>query len=188
MLPAQAPLPTDSSFPFQVDDGPDVGIQTSILMSESLVGFSVAATRQIAGKFPKFGAGKPGNAGTAPAGNASCPAGTDCANVTVECGRASLARLSQVPARSSGQESAITTTRYRMSYIRTALRPACNVRYAVGSQWNYYENGFSLRRAGKSRRAFLPASCTGQGAEARAVHGDRIWIRSVPDQVHELPR
>ena len=36
------------------------GIQTSILMSESLVGFSVAATRQMAGRFPKFGARKAG--------------------------------------------------------------------------------------------------------------------------------
>src|SRR3984957_17274799 len=115
MLPAHAPLPTDSSFPFHFV----AGIQTSILMLESPLGFSVAATRQMAGRFPKFGGGAPGNAGTAPGGRFSCPAGTAWAKVTVACGRASLAKLSQVLAAASGQESAITITRYRMSYIRT---------------------------------------------------------------------
>src|ERR1700677_421247 len=132
MLPAQAPFPTDSSLPFQLD----AGIQTSTLMSESLVGFRVAATRQIAGKFPKFGAGNPGNVGTAPVGKVSCPAPTACANVTVACGRARLARVSQDGAASSGQETATTTTRVRIGPchdIRSALPVACNVRYAVGS-------------------------------------------------------
>ena len=45
MLPAHPPLPTAWNFPFH----PDAGSQTSILMSESLDGVSVAATRQNAG-------------------------------------------------------------------------------------------------------------------------------------------
>src|SRR2546428_12123246 len=49
MLPLKAPLPTARYLPFQ----PDAGIQTSILMSESLDGFSVAATRQNAGRSRK---------------------------------------------------------------------------------------------------------------------------------------
>src|SRR6202167_4136421 len=122
MLPAQAPFPTDSSLPFQLE----AGIQTSTLMSESLVGLRVAATRQIAGKFPKFG----------PAGKVSCPAPTACASVTVACGRDRLARFSQEVAASSGQERATTTMRVRIGPchdIRSALPVACNVRYAVGS-------------------------------------------------------
>src|SRR5580692_794667 len=110
MLPAQAPLPTTSSFPFH----PEAGIHTSILMSESLVGFSVAATRQMAGRSPKFGGGAPGNAGTAPAGRVNCPAATACAKVTLECGSARLAKLSQVVAAAKGHESAMTNTRYRI--------------------------------------------------------------------------
>ena len=45
MLPFKPPLPTAWNLPFQ----PAAGSQTSILMSESLVGVSVAATRQNAG-------------------------------------------------------------------------------------------------------------------------------------------
>src|SRR5271166_2115083 len=53
--PAKPPFPTPSNFPFQ----PEAGIQISILMSESLVGFNLAATRQNAGMLVKvspFGA------------------------------------------------------------------------------------------------------------------------------------
>src|SRR5215510_8219082 len=45
--PAHPPFPTASNLPFQ----PAAGNQTSILMSESLVGVSVAVTRQNAGSF-----------------------------------------------------------------------------------------------------------------------------------------
>src|SRR5262245_2312731 len=45
IVPAQPPLPTVWSFPFH----PVAGSQTSLLMSESLVGVSVAVTRQNAG-------------------------------------------------------------------------------------------------------------------------------------------
>ena len=46
MAPDQPPFPTASNFPFQ----PEAGIQTSILISESLDGLSVAAIRQYGGK------------------------------------------------------------------------------------------------------------------------------------------
>src|ERR1700676_5172648 len=46
MDPAQPPLPTAMNLPFQ----PDAGIQTSTLMSESVEGFMLAATRQNAGR------------------------------------------------------------------------------------------------------------------------------------------
>src|SRR5580704_17517914 len=110
MLPAQATLPTDSRSPFHAV----AGIQISILMLESMVGLSVAVTRHSAGRLPKLGGGAPGKVGTAPAGNVSCPAGTSSANVMVECGRASLERLSQGAAAARCQASAATRTRYRM--------------------------------------------------------------------------
>src|SRR5215813_5626485 len=47
MVPAQPPLPTAWNFPFQSE----AGSQTSILMSESGEGVSVAATRQNAGNW-----------------------------------------------------------------------------------------------------------------------------------------
>src|SRR5438105_984324 len=46
MVPAQAPLPTDSRLPFQLA----AGSQTSILISESATGWSVAEIRQKAGR------------------------------------------------------------------------------------------------------------------------------------------
>src|SRR6516164_1057973 len=62
IVPAQPPLPTPSNFPFHPDDG----IQTSILISESLDGFSVASTRQKAGRLANAcGAGPGGGAALA---------------------------------------------------------------------------------------------------------------------------
>ena len=72
MAPAQPPLPTAWNFPFQSA----AGSQTSILMSESVDGVSVAATRQKAGRRL--------NCGTAAAlapGSVNPPAGTICARV-----------------------------------------------------------------------------------------------------------
>jgi hypothetical protein len=57
MTPAQPPLPTAWNLPFHAvsaaaaPSARGAGSQTSILMSESLVGVSVAATRQNAGSF-----------------------------------------------------------------------------------------------------------------------------------------
>src|SRR5580765_186106 len=74
MLPAQPPLPTPCSLPFQ----PETGSHTSALMSESLDGLSVAVTRHIAGRL----ANVCGAFGTPPGGEAgglNSPAPTGCA-------------------------------------------------------------------------------------------------------------
>ncbi len=49
IAPLNAPFPTAWNLPFH----PEAGSHTSILMSESLVGFNVAATRQKAGSAVK---------------------------------------------------------------------------------------------------------------------------------------
>src|SRR5256885_5800637 len=81
IAPLNAPLPTAWNLPFQ----PEAGNQTSILMSESLVGFSVAATRQNAGSAVKSPA-------SPCASGVNAPAGTDADIVTVAWGRAMFAR------------------------------------------------------------------------------------------------
>src|ERR1035438_4608863 len=87
MVPAQAPLPTDSSAPVQFE----AGIHTSILMSESGEGFSVAAMRQNAGRFLyAFPPPLP-----PPCGGMNSPAATVCAKVIVVFFSASVWRLSQ---------------------------------------------------------------------------------------------
>src|SRR5262245_46831777 len=53
MVPAQPPLPTAWNLPFHAK----AGNQTSILMSESAEGLSVAATRQNAGNWLNCGVG-----------------------------------------------------------------------------------------------------------------------------------
>src|SRR2546428_703140 len=78
--PAMTPLPTCSNFPFQ----PESGIQISALMSESVDGLIVAATRQNAGRSAKACAAPgppPRPAGAA--GGTNCPAATGCADVMV---------------------------------------------------------------------------------------------------------
>src|SRR5580692_8198032 len=96
MTPAHPPLPTAWNFPFH----PAAGSQTSTLMSESSLGFKVAAMRQKAGRSLKStaGAGVPPN--VLP-GGVNSPAATDWASVMVVFGRASEARLSQEAARES---------------------------------------------------------------------------------------
>src|SRR4051812_25491680 len=86
MLPFHPPLPTASNLPFQFA----AGSQTSILMSDSLVGLSVAATRQKAGRSPNWA---PPARPPPPAG-ANAPAATGSAAVIVALGSASVARLS----------------------------------------------------------------------------------------------
>ena len=58
MDPLNAPLPTAASFPFQLA----AGAQTSIAISDSGVGLTVATTRQNAGS-PRYGAVAPPPAG-----------------------------------------------------------------------------------------------------------------------------
>src|SRR6185295_9859265 len=88
MVPAQAPLPTDCRFPFH----PASGSQTSILISESLDGVSVAATRQNAGRFRNDWGCLPLGAGR---GEVKAPAATGSAMVMVVLGSFSVDRLSQ---------------------------------------------------------------------------------------------
>src|SRR5689334_22492752 len=83
------PWPTATNLPFQ----PVAGSQTSTLMSESLVGVSVACTRQNAGMSLYDPAPTPGGA----PGEAGCwkaPAGTSVAEVTLPSSLR-LARLAQ---------------------------------------------------------------------------------------------
>src|SRR6188768_4529062 len=87
MLPFQPPLPTIRNLPFQLA----AGSHTSILMSESAVGLSVAATRQKAGRSAN---GLPPR----PPGCENAPAATASAAVIVAAGSASDARLSHVAA------------------------------------------------------------------------------------------
>src|SRR5258708_26425288 len=83
MPPEKPPLPTPWYFPFQ----PAAGIQTSSLMSESLVGLISAVTRQKAGNSLKV-------AGAGPAGGSNAPAATNCAEVMVVSGSLRLLKLS----------------------------------------------------------------------------------------------
>src|SRR5712692_4895671 len=91
MLPLQPPLPTAWNLPFQ----PEAGIQISILMSESVVGLRVAATRQKAGRSLNDAGGALAGCG---AGALNAPAATGSARVMVVSGRVSEARFSQVAA------------------------------------------------------------------------------------------
>src|SRR5580704_16727685 len=101
MAPTQPPLPTPWNLPFHPSDGS----QTSILMSESLLGRKVAATRQKAGRL----LGETGDGMNPPPGIVNAPAATVCASVMVVSGSAKDARLSQVPAWAwAAPESAIT--------------------------------------------------------------------------------
>src|SRR6478672_10497446 len=89
IAPFHAPLPTAWNLPFQFA----AGSQTSILMSESADGVSVAATRQNAGRsvmaFPRP---------PRPPGTSNAPAATGCAIVIFASGSVSEARLSHVAA------------------------------------------------------------------------------------------
>ncbi len=100
MLPAQAPLPTDCSFPFQ----PAIGSHTSMRISESLVGLSDAATRQNAGKFLNAALGFAPRPGV---GSVNSPAPTGFAQRIVECGNASDVRLSQGAAKAIAEPAII---------------------------------------------------------------------------------
>src|SRR5580700_11100332 len=104
IAPLKAPLPTAWNLPFQ----PDAGSQTSILISESLVGVSVAATRQNAGSAVKS-PDSPWVSGV------NAPAGTGSATVMVACGSTIFARSLHEPASAAagagmaGNDSVIAT-------------------------------------------------------------------------------
>src|SRR6185436_593267 len=85
MTPAQPPPPTNSNLPFQFS-----GIQTSMSIWESEVGFNVAATRQNAGTVRGAACGPPPPPPRWPLppapGGVNVPAGTDSADVIVVLG------------------------------------------------------------------------------------------------------
>src|SRR6186997_31830 len=86
MTPAQPPLPTAWNLPFQ----PFTGNQTSTLISESLLGLRVTATRQKSGRSLYGFAPRP----VVCPGGENCPAGTTLDIVTVVSGNLRDARLS----------------------------------------------------------------------------------------------
>src|SRR6185295_3736896 len=130
-LPFQPPLPTMRNLPFQ----PLAGSHTSILMSESAVGLSVAATRQNAGRSAN------GLPPPRPPGWENAPAATASAAVIVACGNATDERLSQLAAaagagltaHTASVVSAITTSEIR-SCITTSS-PAMRRHITPGPQW-----------------------------------------------------
>src|SRR3954465_8064322 len=107
--PVQPPFPLPSKLPFQ----PDMGSQSSILISESPDGFKVAAIRQKAGTV-KGAAPLPPR----PACGSS-PAGTVCASVMAVFSKASEARLSQdVPWAKAAQPKATVSRTGRSIEVR----------------------------------------------------------------------
>src|SRR5688572_19807544 len=113
MFPFQPPLPTAWNLPFQ----PDAGSQTSILMSDSLEGVSVAATRQKAGRSLN------GLPPPRPAGAVNAPAATGCAIVIVASGSFNDDRLSQVAALAG--PAWITSRAAKPRVTRTLARGEC---------------------------------------------------------------
>src|SRR5579872_2142024 len=95
MVPAQAPLPTDCRLPFH----PASGSHISILISESLTGVRVAATRQNAGRFRNDCGCLPLGGGS---GDVKPPAATGSAMVMVVCLSFSALRLSHPEAPKAG--------------------------------------------------------------------------------------
>src|SRR5579872_2349190 len=113
MTPAQPPFPTDWSLRFQFE----VGSQNSTLISESLEGLSVAATRQNSGRslytlapFPLPGL----------PGGTNAPGATICAAVMFVSGNARDARLSQ-DAANAGAEMAHARTSMGFCMVTSRL-------------------------------------------------------------------
>src|SRR5690348_16148415 len=98
------------------------GSQTSILISESLLGFKVAATRQNAGRslYAAFGLGP------RPPGKVKAPAAIGCAKVNVVSESLSEARLSQVVA-SAGILSTKPSTATQVDFLRSTAASSLNL-------------------------------------------------------------
>src|ERR1051326_6342772 len=111
MYPAKPPLPMPRKSWFQ----PVRGIQTSILMAESLAGASVACTRQNAGR---FFANRLAPGSDAPPGGTKAPAAICCAEVIVVPGSLSVARVSQLAAKARPEPVAKAM---KATAIRTGL-------------------------------------------------------------------
>src|SRR3954468_14361302 len=100
MSPAQPPLPTDMNLPFH-----EVGSQTSALISESLDGVNVTATRQNAGSSLYAGAlGRSGRK-NGDAGGVNPPRSTISARVTVAARSESARRRPQASGTTCGAKA-----------------------------------------------------------------------------------
>src|SRR6266850_2745718 len=113
MFPVQPPFPLASNLPFQ----PEAGSQTSILISESVDGRNVAATRQNSGRSRSTAAGPP--APRPPAGGVKAPAAMVCASVIVLSGNFRPARLSHDAARAGEAQKRSIAQR-----MKRGLKPA----------------------------------------------------------------
>src|SRR6185503_7427119 len=122
--------------PFQ----PDMGSHTSILISESLDGVSVAATRQNAGK-PANAAGLPPRA-TAP-GGANAPGATSVAMVTFVFARFSVVTLSHdaADACDTGQRQMRAITDRKEVVRRICLMTPLENRLKCGTGWRNGQPG-----------------------------------------------
>src|SRR3954468_22453438 len=149
MTPAQPPFPTAWNLPFQ----PFVGSHTSILMSESVLGVSVAATRQNDGRFA-YGLAPPPPR-RPPSGGTNVPGATTSARLIVPAFKAAPAKLSHVAA---DARVAATAVRNNASAMTTFI-----VRSPVpGPQWLPVHSAASMVLSHAASRAFLlvTAYCT----------------------------
>src|ERR1700693_2954368 len=99
MTPAQPPFPTDCRLPFQ----PEIGSHTSISISESLEGVSVAATRQKDRRWMKRSATDAPSAFAPGGGNA--PDAITCARVIVAFESENPAKDSHEAARADAMQT-----------------------------------------------------------------------------------
>src|SRR5574339_572538 len=123
MDPLNAPLPTACNLPFQ----PDAGNQTSILISDSLVGFSVAAIRQNEGKALIASA-------FSWTGDVNAPASTLSASVMVAPGSLSFDNAPHDPAAPRGERATAAATANDPS-APTTTRTAVACRSGARIQW-----------------------------------------------------
>src|SRR5688572_19639086 len=153
--PFQPPLPVAWNLPFQ----PEEGSHTSILMSESGEGLSVAATRQKAGRF--VNCAPPPR--PPPCGGANAPAATDCAIVIVASGNLSDESISHDCAAAG-----------RAFNSTTVVMPAITAR-PKGRALPALRKKFikSLRRAGPFGPAEVRLSLVGQGEYVQCLAGRR---------------
>jgi hypothetical protein len=134
MLPAQAPLPTDSSFPFHLRGRhPDFDLDLGIAG-----GFQRGGHAANGGKISEVRRRKTGKVGTAPAGKVSCPAGTACARGDGGMRQESLAKLShEVRGR---QRPGKRDYKHEVSHSLHILDPPCQLHATFDMLWNRKES------------------------------------------------
>src|SRR5260221_2248620 len=136
IAPEYPPLPTPSSLPFHASAG---GIQTSNLMSESLVGRAVASTRQNAGSVIVV---------PVPLGGVKGPAGTAAADLIVTVGIVRAARLAHaVPPVAAPLADVTTSATVGISArTRPASRRRVIARASVGRDYTQQARIICARR------------------------------------------